>query len=321
MIRVDPNINFDWGGGSPDPAIDPDTFSARWEGSIVPRYSETYTFYAGSDDGVRLWVNGQLVVDNWYDRAPAEGAGTINLVAGQSYALRMEYYENGGGAMATLAWSSPSQPKEIVPRSQLFVPSNSGEYRTAGTNQYTMTNGQVVTYDNNFNLTSYNGASFTFDAANHLISARKGTNSGSFVYDGLGRCLKRTINGVETIYIYDGWKAIHEVDQNDGVRAWNIYGAGQDEILWHNPSGIGDLRYHHDMHGNVTALLDASGNGLEKYTYDAFGKPTITDWSGNVRATSAYNSRFMFQGRDYLSEFGIYDYRNRFYQPELGRFL
>jgi RHS repeat-associated protein len=58
-----------------------------------------------------------------------------------------------------------------------------------------------------------------------------------------------------------------------------------------------------------------------KWCYDAFGKPTITDWSGNVRATSAYGNRFMFTGREWFPELGIYDYRNRAYQPELGRFL
>src|SRR5262245_52618675 len=67
LTRVDPTINFNWGTGSPASAIGSDTFSVRWTGRVSPRYSETYRFYTTSDDGVRLWVNGQLVIDNWTD--------------------------------------------------------------------------------------------------------------------------------------------------------------------------------------------------------------------------------------------------------------
>jgi PA14 domain len=81
---------------------------------------------------VRLWINGQLIVDNWWDRGHTEGTGTINLVLGQSYDIRMEYYEKGGGASATLAWSSARQAKEIVPQGHLFVPSKSGNYWSNG---------------------------------------------------------------------------------------------------------------------------------------------------------------------------------------------
>jgi RHS repeat-associated protein len=105
------------------------------------------------------------------------------------------------------------------------------------------------------------------------------------------------------------------------MTAYNIYGPGADEILWRYQYDYGHIRYHTDKQGNVTSLLDINGNGLEKYTYDAFGQPKITDWSGNVRTTSLYGNRFMFQGREYLSTFGIYDYRHRFYVPALGRFI
>jgi RHS repeat-associated protein len=69
------------------------------------------------------------------------------------------------------------------------------------------------------------------------------------------------------------------------------------------------------------ALLDWNGAGMEKYTYDAFGKPKITDWNGNERPVSNFGNRFMYTGRDWIAELGIYDYRNRMYLPELGRFL
>jgi PKD repeat protein len=120
LTRIDPTVNFDWGGGSPDPSIAVNTFSVRWTGQILPRFSETYTFYTVSDDGVRLWVNGQLIIDNWTDHAPTENSGTITLLAGTKYDIKLEFYENGGGAVAKLSWSSLSQPKQIVPQSQLY---------------------------------------------------------------------------------------------------------------------------------------------------------------------------------------------------------
>jgi hypothetical protein len=63
-------VDFNWGTGSPDPSIAADNFSARWTGQVQPVSTQAYTFYTVSDDGVRLWVNNQLVIDNWTDHAP-----------------------------------------------------------------------------------------------------------------------------------------------------------------------------------------------------------------------------------------------------------
>jgi hypothetical protein len=119
ITRTDPTINYNWTSYSPN-GIGPDRWSARWSGQIKPAYSETYTFYTTSDDGVRLWVDGELIIDNWTDHAPTENSGTITLTARQLYDIRMEYYENGGGAMARLWWSSARQAKQIVPQGRLY---------------------------------------------------------------------------------------------------------------------------------------------------------------------------------------------------------
>ncbi|MGE5551343.1 MAG: glycoside hydrolase family 9 protein [Bacteroidota bacterium] len=120
VTRVDPSIDFDWGAGSPDPSLGPDTFSCRWTGQIQPLYSETYTFYTYAGDGVRLWIDNKIVIQNWTDRAAAENSGLIALEAGRKYDLRLEYYEGTGNAAMKLSWSSPHQAKEIVPRRQLY---------------------------------------------------------------------------------------------------------------------------------------------------------------------------------------------------------
>ena len=87
---------------------------------MQPRLSETYTFHTLSDDGVRLWVNRVQVINNWTDHSPTENVGSSDLVAGQLYDIRMEFYENGGGAVAALSWSAPDLPVEIIPQTQLY---------------------------------------------------------------------------------------------------------------------------------------------------------------------------------------------------------
>jgi glucose/arabinose dehydrogenase len=120
VARIDPTVNFAWGTGSPAAGIGPDTFSVRWTGQVEPQFTGTYTFYTQSDDGVRLWVNGQQLVNNWTNHRVTENSGTISLSVGQRYDIRMEFYENGGAATAKLLWSSASTPKAVIPSSRLY---------------------------------------------------------------------------------------------------------------------------------------------------------------------------------------------------------
>jgi glucose/arabinose dehydrogenase len=122
QTRTDPTVNFNWGRSSPDPSIGADTFSARWTGQLEAKYSENYNFYTTSDDGVRLWVNNQLLIDKFVDQSATEYSGAIALVAGQKYDIKLEYYENSYDAVSRLSWSSSSQTKEIIPQSQLYSP-------------------------------------------------------------------------------------------------------------------------------------------------------------------------------------------------------
>jgi hypothetical protein len=119
LERVDASIDFDWGKGSPIPKIGSDNFSVRWTGFVEPKSSETYTFYTIGDDGIRLYVDGKLVVNDWSNHGPRERSGTISLKAGQNYPIQLEYYESSGGAVAKLLWSSPKQAKQIIPAAQL----------------------------------------------------------------------------------------------------------------------------------------------------------------------------------------------------------
>ena len=197
-------------------------------------------------------------------------------------------------------------------------------YTPNGLNQLTAVTGMASTYDQNFNQKKINGWVYTYDAARRVGDATNSTTGHSiqFSYDGLNRCVKRVTDGVTTLITYDGWKPIAEWDTAGTRTAWNMYGPGPDQILMrYRASDASYLHYHADQFGSVKFLLNSANTGIEKYTYDAFGAPKITDWAGNVRTDSAYGNRFMFTGREYLSTIGIYDYRNRMYSPLLGRFL
>ncbi len=124
VARTDPTVNFTWGLGAPVAGIGADTFSARWTGQVEAQFSGAYTFYTQSDDGVRLWVNGQPLVNNWTVHGLTENSGSIVLTAGQRYAIRMEYFEQTGPAAAKLLWSSASTPKAIVPSTRLYPASS-----------------------------------------------------------------------------------------------------------------------------------------------------------------------------------------------------
>ena len=106
--RGDPTINFDWGSGSPRSDIPADNFSVRWTRRVGLDQAGNYQFVAESDDGVRLWVDGTLVIDAWQDGRGTH-QGTIRLPAGQ-HDLRVDYYEHLGGAYIQVGWSYLAAP-------------------------------------------------------------------------------------------------------------------------------------------------------------------------------------------------------------------
>jgi hypothetical protein len=119
--RVDPQIVFDWDNYTPGAGIPFDYFSVRWTGHVQAQYSQPYTFHLESDDGARLWVNDQLLIDNWRDPGLVTSSGTIDLVAGVKYNVRLEYYDVTGMAQVILSWHGPYTSKQFIPRSQLYA--------------------------------------------------------------------------------------------------------------------------------------------------------------------------------------------------------
>lgn len=112
--------NGEWGTGYPDPDIRPDYFTIRWSGQVLPRYTQKYWFVARVDDGVKLWVNDQLIINRWPGGSVADQTGAIDLKGGVYYNIVMEYYEAASSAEAHLSWYSEDQAKQIIPTNRLF---------------------------------------------------------------------------------------------------------------------------------------------------------------------------------------------------------
>ena len=120
--RTDPTVDFVWTDTTPLPNIIPaDGFSIRWTGQIQARFSETYTLYTDSDDGLRLWIDGQLIIDNWTLHATTQNQGKMVFEEGRWYTIVLEFFEQTGYATIRLSWSSPSQRFEIIPTECLYA--------------------------------------------------------------------------------------------------------------------------------------------------------------------------------------------------------
>ncbi|HJX90554.1 MAG TPA: glycoside hydrolase family 3 C-terminal domain-containing protein [Pyrinomonadaceae bacterium] len=107
LKRVDESVNFDWGMSNPAPELPADNFSARWTGKVIPTVSGKYRFGAIADDGVRIYLDGKLIAEDWTQHAPTTVTGEVTLEAGKSYEVKMEYYESQIGAVAKLVWQPP----------------------------------------------------------------------------------------------------------------------------------------------------------------------------------------------------------------------
>ncbi|OPZ94491.1 MAG: Anti-sigma-I factor RsgI [Firmicutes bacterium ADurb.Bin419] len=122
LTGVDPEINFNWGVGSPDRVIEQDCkFSVRWKGYIQPARSEDYVFYVTQDDGVRLWIDDKLILDKWQGSEEEIQSAGIYLEAGKKYKILLEYHNSSLAGMVKLEWSSPSTKRSVVSQKYLFT--------------------------------------------------------------------------------------------------------------------------------------------------------------------------------------------------------
>lgn len=121
VTQLDGAIDFDWGLSEPFTGAG-DDFSVRWTGTITPRYTERYTLSVRSDDGVRLYVDGALLIDDFTRHAATTRHAEVALVAGRRHEIEIEYHDAVRNASVSLEWKSASQQREVVPRDRLAPP-------------------------------------------------------------------------------------------------------------------------------------------------------------------------------------------------------
>jgi RHS repeat-associated protein len=188
-------------------------------------------------------------------------------------------------------------------------------YTTNNLNQYTQRNTATANYDTKGNmLAGFDGSSYTYDAQSRILTASTGGTTDTFKYDGLNRQVSRQTGTAQPIYnVYDGW---------------NLIGEYAPSATTPTVAYLGDLKnltanryYYHDASGSTSHLTDNTGTLLESYRYNLHGTPFFYDASGNPISSSNFSVRHLFTGQQWYSELGLYDLRNRFYSPDIGRFL
>jgi len=114
LQRAEGNLDYDWGTGSPAPGVNADQFSARWT-RYIDVAPGTYLFTVTADDGIRLWVDNALLIDQWRDQAPSTFSASKYLGPGHHLA-RVDYYEDFGGAVARISWTLGGLPPTPTPQ-------------------------------------------------------------------------------------------------------------------------------------------------------------------------------------------------------------
>jgi RHS repeat-associated protein len=167
-----------------------------------------------------------------------------------------------------------------------------------------VTRTHVYTYDDSGNMVHDENHAYGYDPENRLVLVRKSGPYGTLDYETI------------TKYVYDGDHCIAEYNAYDQLKRKYIYGPGVDEpvcMIDTMTSPPVTSYYHFDALGSVVALTNASGNTVEVYEYDVYGRVGATDES--------HPNRFMFTGREFDKETGLYYYRARCYNSSIGRFL
>jgi RHS repeat-associated protein len=183
----------------------------------------------------------------------------------------------------------------------------------------------AYTYDDNGNLTSKMNkitsatTAYQYNSVNMLIQVDTPTDVVKYQYDGFGRRIVRTVNNVVTKYIYDNEDILFELDEDENITARYTHGPGIDAPISikrdTDIDGVLDTTfyYHQNEIGSVIAMTDSSGNVVQSYVYDAYGRI--------VQKTGSVGNSYTYTGREWDAAAELYYFRARYYNPGVGRFI
>ena len=220
-------------------------------------------------------------------------------------------YKKSGSALGDLTYTYDASGRRTRVGgsfARLGFPAAVGSHTYNAANQMTQRGSTTLTYDANGNLTGDGTNTYNWEARNHLSSMSGPGLSASFLYDGIGRRIKKTVNGSATEYLYDGVSTVQEI--SGGTPVANLLTGGLDATFTRTDAS-GTRTFLTDGLGSTLALLDANGTTQTQYTYEPFGKTTAS-------GTSSNNSQYAGRENDGT---GLYFNRARYYSPTLQRFL
>ncbi|HIK14648.1 MAG TPA: hypothetical protein IGS53_05055 [Leptolyngbyaceae cyanobacterium M33_DOE_097] len=306
FTRLDETINFNWGRRAPIANMGRDTFSVRWTGQIQPLHSENYTFNLKADDGARLWVDGELVIDRRRNNRARSQRGTIQLEAGKKYDIKLEYFENRGKAVAQLEWSSRSQTRQIVPTSQLFnsyqsvtpapvsptpgsipVPTGTSAIPTAPTNNLDISaatlfgnGGQDYAYATDLSVDS----KFAF-VGGSFPSYNPGGQAYNLLGGGTGALIRYNTATNQVVSTTRLPGAVEDLEVNPVTGQIAIAGdfgvallsADASQIIWSNTSFTDATRVATSGNGQVAVMRDRAGAPDQILLYNALGQ-VVQQW-------------------------------------------
>jgi RHS repeat-associated protein len=196
-------------------------------------------------------------------------------------------------------------------------------YTPGEDNRYTAVtgaSGSTIAHDARGNVTTWDGKTFTYDADNRLRSVSATGLTMTMDYDGDGRLMKLVKNGTVEYRFYDGAQCFLRTDGNGTALDWTVWGPTPDEVIARNVSGAWQY-YHQDQINSVYAVTNAGGSVVERYLYDPFGAPDIRDANWNARSSTTIGNPWLFTGQEWRGDIGLSNYKARWYQPTLGRFM
>jgi RHS repeat-associated protein len=301
--------------------MEKNSFNATWVGTLPSAVQSVLNARAGKGDVYRYdWAS--RLVDVRYD--VASPASEVSTPGSQTYAKLVAYSLDGLGNRGTVQTTVP-------PGSPVTV-----TYAADVVNQYTSVGGTSRSQDSNGNVSDDGTLLFRYDYKNRLTEAKLKSTSASiatYKFDALGRRVEKAVaGGATTRYVYDGQDIVEEYDGSDAWQARYVFEDGMDHPRVMDRADVSDVdgdsntsevlrfTYHQNVIGSVTEITDPGGAVVEWTTYDVYGRPTIYDRSGTSASQSAVGNPFLFTGREYDAETGLYHYRARAYDPTTGRF-
>jgi RHS repeat-associated protein len=299
-----------------------------WHRRVSGGTTNTLSRYAyGYDDaGNRKWVK------------RANGKGDVYKYDATDQLTNVLYGATNPDTTPTAATNEVRYVFDAAGNRTSVTSTNTGTtgYIANALNQYTNVGGSAVSYDANGNLKDVSAGTgdndgdwvYHYGAENELTYAyiyfeNSDWDAVYHVYDALGRLVARwnDISQIMARFYYDDqWRLIAEDDGDTNLTAKYVYGPEIDEPVRMTRNGT-NYYYHAAALGTVTEITSSTGTLVEQYSYDVYGEPTFRNGSSNLLTGSAIGNRLLFQGRDRDPDTGLYNFRNRYYSPTMGRFL